>query len=475
MSGWGAIFNNTRYALKTQSEAMAKLQESIASGERVIRGSDDPIATNRIMYLNSYLKSLDSYTNNLNNVESLLDQGSESLSHVTDALAKVRADMASASTGTYSPEQRAMYAGGLDAAMHMILVAINVKHAGQFVFGGANISQSPYEAQYDAAGNITGVTYRGSMVDMPALVGPGITYSGVLVGEDIFKSDSAESPLFGGASGATAGSKQSTIDGQVTLTVDRQTSYVANGIGLDAGASANALDTIRGDHILTVDSAAETIQLDNGAVVSYNGAATPGDFMVENELGEVVYVDVQTITGSASVTISGQGKLSIDGGTTWTLTDYADRNLAVGDPATGKTLYVDTVGITTTGTETVVVPDSLDLFADLINIRDALKNNASLPESEVQALLSEGMARITGHLQSIASHQISTGTKLSAVGSALRSRIEDMKEGAKIDKSTTQDADLIELVVELARVQTLYEMILTSSAKMLNLSLLDYI
>ncbi len=475
MSGWGTIFNNTRFALKTQSEAMAKLQESIASGERVIRASDDPIATNRIMYLNTFLDSLDSYTNNLNNVETLLLQATTNLSHVTSALDIVRKDLNGAVTGTITSQQRSMFAGGVDAAIHTILMAVNVEYAGQHVFGGANVSEAPYVAQYDGQGNITGVTYQGSMVDMPALVGPGITYSGVQVGEDIFKSDNTDSPLFGGTTGAAAGTKQSTIDGQVTLTVSRQTAYDANAVVLAAGTSANNSDTIRGDHTLTVDSVAKTIKLDDGVAVSYDGAASPEDFMVESASGDVVYVDVRNIVGSGDVTISGQGLLSIDGGVTWAQTDYADNNLAVGDPAKGKVLYVDTVGITSTGAETVIIPDSLDLFADLIRIRDALNNDANLSDSEVQALLLEGIARITGQLESIASHQIRIGAKYNSVGTALRSRIEDMKYGATVDKSINQDADLTELVVELARVQTLYEMILASSSKLLRLSLLDYI
>ncbi len=475
MSSWGAIFNNTRFALKTQSDAMAKLQESIASGERVIRASDDPIATNRIMYLNSFLDSLDSYSNNLNNVDSLLGLASSNLSEISSALGDVRKALTDAANGTYTSQQRSMFAGRLDTAMHTILMAVNVEYAGQHVFGGANVSESPYVAQYNGAGEIIGVTYQGSTVDMPTLVGPGITYSGVQVGENLFKSDSPDSPLFSGSTGAAVGTKQSTIDGEVTLTVSRQTTYDANAVVLAAGTSANNSDTIRGDHTLTVDSAAKTIKLDGGVAVSYDGAATPEDFMVESASGDVVYVDVRNIVGSGSVTISGQGLLSIDGGTTWAQTDYADNNLAVGDPAKGKVLYVNTVGITSTGSETVIIPDSLDLFADLIKIRDALKNDANLSDSEVKDLLSDGNARITGQLKSIASHQITIGSKINSVGTVLRYRIEDMKYGATVDKSINQDADFTELAVELARVQTLYEMILISSSKMLKLSLLDYI
>ena len=68
-----------------------------------------------------------------------------------------------------------------------------------------------------------------------------------------------------------------------------------------------------------------------------------------------------TVTGSA-----GNYMLSIDGGLTTFSTDGTDTNLMVTSSLTGDVLYVDTTGITGTGTDLVSVPGTYDLLNTLI-------------------------------------------------------------------------------------------------------------
>ena len=42
MSGWGTIYNNAKTSLQNQADLLARIQEQVSSGQRVIRGSDDP-------------------------------------------------------------------------------------------------------------------------------------------------------------------------------------------------------------------------------------------------------------------------------------------------------------------------------------------------------------------------------------------------------------------------------------------------
>ena len=51
MAGWGAIYNNVTFALRSQAAELARLQEQAASGVRVVRASDDPANAYRILQL----------------------------------------------------------------------------------------------------------------------------------------------------------------------------------------------------------------------------------------------------------------------------------------------------------------------------------------------------------------------------------------------------------------------------------------
>ena len=68
MSGWGSIYNNVSYALRTHSAELARLQEQAATGSRVVRASDDPSDAHRILQLRGQAQSLGTYQENLHGV-----------------------------------------------------------------------------------------------------------------------------------------------------------------------------------------------------------------------------------------------------------------------------------------------------------------------------------------------------------------------------------------------------------------------
>ena len=85
-----------------------------------------------------------------------------------------------------------------------------------------------------------------------------------------------------------------------------------------------------------------------------------------------------TVTGSA-----GNYDLSIDGGLSTVNTNGTDTNLAVTDSQTGEVLYVDTTGITGTGSDLVRIPGTYDIFNTLITIREVLENQNGLSDAQV--------------------------------------------------------------------------------------------
>ena len=94
------------------------------------------------------------------------------------------------------------------------------------------------------------------------------------------------------------------------------------------------------------------------------------DFFSSNDRGTPVFTSTtgaaagsgnSSVTGNAWLTVSqdnsGNYKLSIDDGASWvSASPGGDDNLAVTDSRTGKVLYVNTKGITATGTDLVRVP-----------------------------------------------------------------------------------------------------------------------
>ena len=152
-----------------------------------------------------------------------------------------------------------------------------------------------------------------------------------------------------------------------------------------------------------------------------------------------------------------------------------DANQAVTDSRTGKVLYVDTTGINSTGVELVRVPGTYDVFSTLINIRDLLKNDRNLSDSQIQQLRNASI-RFAGRSAKPPHPKggLRWGRK-SGFLSNLKSSLESVKSNNEDETSQLQQADIAQIAIDLSRQQALYQMSLSVAGKMMSLSLLDFI
>ncbi len=469
MSGWGSIYRNSLFAMRTHSEALAQLQLQAASGARVLRPSDDPADANRIIRLQTERDRLDAYTSNLSNLATSLDEISNALQQMSSTMLRVRELVTQATTGTLSQDNRKAVAAEVDSLLEHTLSLANHQSMGRYLFGGANISTAPYQATRES-GQVVSVAYQGSYDDLPVPVSQGVTHSGLVVGERIFRSDDRQEPLFLGSTGAAAGAGTSSAQGSVWLTLEHTaTDYAAGAQGLAAGNG----DTILGEHVLKVTAGTQVIQLDGGPAVEFAGTET--DLAVTNADGDVVHVDMTGWSGAdATVALTGTGRMSIDDGDSWTALTTFTGDVAVTDAATGRVLNVDTTGITRCGLEPVRVPGTYNVFDALIAVRDLMANSRGLSDSQQVDLLNQGLQTLEETMSNIEQGLTSVGSRLQAMDS-LNATLDSLAYNAKLEQSQIGDADLVQVATDIARTQTLYEMTLATASRLLSLSLLDFI
>ena len=68
----------------------------------------------------------------------------------------------------------------------------------------------------------------------------------------------------------------------------------------------------------------------------------------------------------------------------------------------------------------------------------------------------------------------SVGARLNAMDS-LRASLDNIRSTTDSEADGIEQADILEIATEIARVQTFYEMTLATSSRLLTMSLLDYI
>ena len=475
MSGWGQIYNNTQYMLRLQSNILANLQEQLSTGSRILRVSDAPGDAQRILDLNTQTQSLETYMKNINAVDSTLSIADGQLRETSALIQTATGLFTDAATDT-STAERETIGGSIDQILEQIIINANIDYLGQYIFSGSDTAQIPYEVVRDSDGKIIEVNYRGSQDEMPVPVAPGVEYSGMLVGEEIFGNTDRRDPIFFGDTGAAGGTGTSSVRGDVWLSVTHTSTTYPGGSGLAEGDDA-ALDTILGDHTITITGTgwpAGTVQLDDGVIVDFTGTGADTNLELTNSAGDVVYVDVTGVTGAGVHTITGQGTLSIDDGTSTVTIDFAEQNQVVTHQSTGKVLFVDGTGIVREGIEPIRVPGTYDLFNTLLNARDVMLNTRTLDKGaqgdllrQAEQSLGEAFKGFTEALAMVGAREMGMET--------LYTGLENLKFSLGDQAKALGAADVAQVVVEMMRAETFYQMALATSARLLSLSLLDFI
>jgi len=175
-----------------------------------------------------------------------------------------------------------------------------------------------------------------------------------------------------------------------------------------------------------------------------------------------------TVTGSA-----GDYTLSLDGGTPVTGVDGSDANLALTD-ADGRVLYVDTTSIDSTGVELVSNTGTHDIFNTLITIGKMLENENNFTSEQLKTMRDNTYNAVQELGDSISQTSVSMGMKLGFL-ETLKGNLENIKFNVEDETTLLQEADIAQVAIDLSRREVLYQMSLSVAARLMSMSLLDFI
>ncbi len=256
----------------------------------------------------------------------------------------------------------------------------------------------------------------------------------------------------------------------------------------------------------TTSSAPYTVSRTNGKItsVSYQGSreqlnieVAPGVQSSSFYIGEDVFrssdrsdpvfsgltgaangTGTSSVTGDVWLTVIHNGsnyKVSIDDGASYvTVPGGGSANQAVTNSVTGKILYVDTTGINSTGVEVVQVPGTYDVFSTLITIRDILENDRSLSEDQLHDLLEKAMIPLNETNDLLVHSQVKVGLRIGFLDD-MRESLKELKYNAEDGKAELEDTDIAQVAIDLSRREVLYQMSLSIAAKIMSMSLLNFI
>ncbi|MHC4075988.1 MAG: flagellar hook-associated protein FlgL [Planctomycetota bacterium] len=260
--------------------------------------------------------------------------------------------------------------------------------------------------------------------------------------------------LFGGGNTSTAPYAVQRTNGEIT-SVTYQGSFQQRNIEVAPGVQSNAYHI--GEDLFSCDNRSTPVFVgDTGAAAGSATSSVKGDVWL-------------TVTDGGGGTYD----LSIDDGATTVNTDGTDANLAVTNAA-GEVLYVDTTNIGDTGVDMVTVPGTYNIFDTLISVRDLLKNEREL--STIQ--LSQCRNKLIDSLEEV---KVLLIGKESSIGSKtqfiydLKISLDDIRLNTVDEATLLQEADIAQVAIDISRREVLYQMSLSVAAKLMSMSLLDFV
>lgn len=461
---------------------LADLQTQSSTGKKFQNISDNPVDAGEVLRQNSRDRTLDAHLANISTSTSALNNSVGILQQVSQLFSTARSIAVQAANSTNDVGGFEALATQVDSLIDQLLTLSNTKYGGRFLFGGDGAVNPPFRvAAADPQGKPTAIAYTGSSEATAAVVGTNQSVPLHYAGDDIFFQHQRGTPKFQGSTGAAPGSGTNSSTAREQLLISHVATTYAAGSGVAPGASSAAGDTILGPagaHQLTiVDTSGTgvggTVSLDGGIAVNFTTADT--NLRVVNAAGDIVYIDMSSITPgfNGDVAITSTGVMSTDGGATTTPITFSAGQYIV-DSGTSQITFVDTTGVTRTGTETVDNVGAYNAFQALMALRDDLRNGDHLSLTEQTQAISGDLAeleRIQTSILDIVGQQSASLSTLDVV----QTHFEDLQLSIRKRVSDLSDADVADIVLKLQSYNQMLQLTYAAFSRVVSTNLLDFL
>jgi len=419
---------NALYNIQEGRARLDRLNEQISAGLNILRPSDDPITSRQILDLQNKVKEGDQYLSNITKSNLWLDFTETALQGVSDVLNNIKGVASTISSGTTDTAVRTNSVSQLKEMRKQLLDMANVQLGDQYIFGGYKNSTLAVAGDTNGTTGIANIDVTNLSVGM-AVSGDGIPANTVInsigPGNAITLNNSATASgsgvrlTFGPPFNAApfAGSALTgDLNGTNSITgLDTSTLSVGmpvSGEGIPAGTKIAAIP------------ASGTITLDTPATITKTGASLlfGGNFRGTDD--------------KVQVEVSRSSKVEIN--------------------VSGSELF--------SGTGTY---GSVDLFAALDGLIAAIESN-NVPAIQLNAAdLDKGSQQVSNARSDVAGRM----TRLLST----KKMVTRDQNTAKSIISERQNVDYAKAAIELTQQQTAFEAALSATAKISQLSLLDYL
>lgn len=185
-------FKSTVDQMTRQQNDLIKTQSQLATGERVLRPSDDPLAMATALGAKAGVKQIDVFQSNLNYLSNQLSQMDVALSSGSDVIQGIRDSLVAASNSTLSSSDRQTIVQDLQGRLDELRGIANRKDTeGNYLFSGTRQDTEPFQS-------VAGVVqpYAGGAQGRAIQVSNGRQIDLSITGQDAFSDPATGKSIF---------------------------------------------------------------------------------------------------------------------------------------------------------------------------------------------------------------------------------------------------------------------------------------
>lgn len=459
----GNLYNQALIDIQNSLFRYSQLQAQVASGKRIAKPSDDPVAALRIIPLSNDLRNLDQFIDNVDLARETLDTGAAGLQDASAIMQRVRELAMQASNATVSETDRQSIGAEIDQLLGQLVGIGNSRRGDRYLFGGTDDGSAPFALVDGASGSR--VLYQGNHQELSVEVAPGVSTQLNLPGDDVFQARNRGATVFsGGNTGAQATNLGDTGVGFQTLQVRNNGlhSNAPSTVTIGTGTT-NALGNLG----YTFTAVPATLSVGGGPAVAI--PATNANFTTAD--GRTINLSVTGVPATLTGTFTSKAALSTDGGATFTdVSTFGPGNVAVRNSEDGTVLNVTVQNLLRTGDENVKFQGTFDSFTVLISLRDLLRNTQNLPPAEARERIAGLLGEIDSAHESVLDGMRELGFRSSSM-EAIASRVQNLQITRSESLSKVQDTDLAESIMALQRQDLAYQAALQMSSRIMQTTL----
>lgn len=170
-------------AMLEQQAKLSKVQEQVASGRKISKPSDDPVAASKVVKLNDILKTADQYQANITAANARLSLEETALSDIGNVYHRIRELAIQANNATQTNETRAFIAEEVEQLTEEVVSLANATDStGEFLFSGNKGKFKPFAKNSDG-----GYDYHGDDGQRMLQIGPKRQIAINDSGSDVFR------------------------------------------------------------------------------------------------------------------------------------------------------------------------------------------------------------------------------------------------------------------------------------------------